>query len=81
MGWERSHIVKYFQIVKYVCWKLCILKDFSYVWNFWKEKFIRMVDIIIICFAYMEATVVGGSVAEGINQRWYSSLTEDYIYN
>ena len=29
-----------------------------------KEKFIRMVDIIIICFAYMEATVVGGSVAE-----------------
>ena len=40
-----------------------------------------MVDIIIICFAYMEATVVGGSVAEGINQRWYSSLTEDYIYN
>ena len=34
-----------------------------------------------ICFAYMEATVVGGSVAEGITQRWYSSLTEDYIYN
>ena len=29
-----------------------------------KEKFIRMVDIMIICFAYMEATVVGGSVAE-----------------
>jgi hypothetical protein len=33
-----------------------------------------------ICFAYMEATVVGGSVAEGITQRCYSSITEDYIY-
>jgi len=29
----------------------------------------------------MEATVVGGSVAEGITQRYYASIIEDYIYN
>jgi hypothetical protein len=29
----------------------------------------------------MEAKVVGGSVAEGITQRCYSSITGDYIYN
>ena len=48
-----------------------------------KRNFTAFYDIIklAICFAYMEATVVGGSVAEGITQRCYSTKTEDYIYN
>ena len=49
------------------------------------DNFEKKFDCIVqyheaICFAYMEATVVGGSVAEGITQRCYSSITEDYIY-
>ena len=37
--------------------------------------------LFVSLISYMEATVVGGGVAEGITQRCYSSITQVYIYN
>lgn len=47
-----------------------------------KEKFIRMVDIMKLFVSLIWKQRWWGVVSlSGINQRWYSSLTEDYIYN
>ena len=47
-----------------------------------EEKFIRMVDIMKLFVSLIWKQRWWGVVSlSETNQRWYSSLTEDYIYN